>query len=82
VALWRVRPNALGLVKAYFISLVCLAVLAVIRGLSAPQSTQISYEAPSENYVAEGVAQIIAVVIWWFYFKKSKRVKATFGRNL
>jgi hypothetical protein len=84
VALWRVRPNALGLVKAYFISLVCWAVLEVISGLSAQQSAQISYI----NYevagreVAGGVAQIITVVIWWFYFKKSKRVKATFGRNL
>jgi hypothetical protein len=84
VALWRVRPNALGLVKAYFISLVCWAGLLVIVGLTAQQSTETSYEAmpAATQAVAEGGVEIIAVVIWWFYFKKSKRVKATFGRNL
>lgn len=84
VALWRGRPNALGLAKAYLISLVCWDVLLVIVALSAQQSTEVSYQAMpvAAQAVAEGVVEIIAVVFWWFYFKKSKRVKATFGRNL
>jgi hypothetical protein len=38
---------------------------------------QLLYHQTGEQYFT-----IIGVVLWWLYFKKSKRVKATFGRNL
>lgn len=76
LSLWRVRPHALRWVRAYLIAGPCLSMIAVyaLQG----QATYTTYE-PTSNPV---VAAVIFVVTWWQYFRKSKRVKATFGRNL
>ncbi|MGO9318397.1 MAG: DUF2569 family protein [Terracidiphilus sp.] len=80
VSLWRVRSNALGLLRAYFIVLGCTALLI----LKSPWPLHITDES-AESAKADTAAMIqilIWVAIWFWYFTKSKRVKATFGRNL
>ena len=64
--LWTVRPNAVKLAKIYLIILFIIGILAIIGSKS------------SEEY---GVSfrTILASIIWFSYFYKSKRVKATYG---
>jgi hypothetical protein len=77
---WRARPNALKLIKFYFIvtlAVVCLMILRLSTNIK-----EIVQQSPSENPVATGLQTLMAVAIWWSYFAQSKRVKATFGSNL
>jgi hypothetical protein len=68
---WRVQTNALAVVKTYFIVMVGLASVVFLLSVSGAY------------YNLAGPARtLISVAIWWAYFKKSKRVKATFGANL
>jgi len=77
---WRARPNALKLIKVYFI--VWLAVdCSMILRLST-NIKEIVQQSPSKNPVATGLQTLIAIAIWWSYFAQSKRVKATFGSSL
>jgi hypothetical protein len=39
-------------------------------------------QAPSDGSITIGVRAIMQVAIWWLYFKYSKRVRETFGRNI
>ena len=71
-SLWRIRPQALKLVKIYFIVTLGLALLALVGSIAGNQ----------QKDLVRAIDGLIAVAIWWSYFKKSKRVKATLGRNL
>ena len=89
LSVWRVRHDAFRWVRAYLITSICLVVVAYL--ISLGQASDISYD-PTAPTIAEHIATrinmsqtigyVTAPVIWWQYFKKSKRVNATFGRNL
>ena len=89
LSVWRVRHDAFRWVRAYLITAICLGVVAYV--ISLGQASDISYD-PTAPAIAEHIAtrinlsqtigSVIAAGIWWQYFKKSKRVNATFGRNL
>ena len=77
---WRARPNALKLIKVYFIVTLAVPCLMILR--VSTNIKEIVQQSPSENPVATGLQTLIAVAIWWSYFAQSKRVRATFGSNL
>jgi hypothetical protein len=80
LATWRARPNALRLIKVYFILTLVLPCLVILR--LSTNIKEIVQQSPSENPVANGLKLLITVAIWWSYFAQSKRVKATFGSSL
>ena len=75
LSLWRVRPHALRWVRVYLVVGSCLMMIAGVQRQATYEPTSSSYENP----VAGAVGYAIT---WWLYFRNSKRVKATFGRNL
>jgi hypothetical protein len=79
--IWGVRSSALKLVKAYFIVMLAVAALSIL-GSFRTSLREIQQQSPSQNPIMVGGRIFIAVAIWWTYFKKSKRVRATFGMNL
>lgn len=76
VALRRLQPRALPLVKVYLMVCVVLGCLELVGYFAGLYKPAFFLETPS--HTAGGV---IGAIIWWFYFKKSKRVRAAFGRN-
>ena len=76
ISLWAGRKNALRLVKIYFIVLLCLAALALLGSSSTTTDPSHLEGTPA------AVRTLSTVVIWGLYFKKSKRVRNTFGHNL
>jgi hypothetical protein len=82
IALWRVATNALRLVKVYFVVVLIVATLAIASGILTAPATRVSQTPSQDNFLTVGFRALISVVIWWSYFKKSKRVKATYGANL
>lgn len=81
VSVWRVRPGALALVKALFIVLTCVAALIIVGG-AAMLSEGASRAGNLSETLLPGARMLFSIAIWLAYFKKSKRVLATFGRNL
>lgn len=84
INVWTVKPLALLLVNIYF-----LVELAICAGTSLivlhawmlyPHSARIN------NLLGKQTEQALLIVtsvgIWWWYFKVSRRVRATFGSNL
>jgi len=82
IVLWRVATNALRVVKVYFVAGLVMATLAIVGGILTAQATLASNTPSQDNFLAVGIRMLIGVAIWWSYFKKSKRVKATYGANL
>ena len=78
LSLWRVRTHALRWVRVYLVIGSCLMMIA---GLER-QATYITHEPTSSIYMNPVAGAVVYAVTWWQYFRKSKRVKATFGRNL
>jgi hypothetical protein len=74
IFLWNVRPVAFTLLWIYFGLVALLAVLGIIGFALA--------ELQRPNDLTMPVRSLIYVAIWASYFHTSKRVKATFGRNL
>jgi hypothetical protein len=73
---WRVAPDALTWVKAYFISVTAWEVLRI---------TYVVITNPHRGFdfqMAFRVRTLVWVAIWSAYFCKSERVRATFGRDL
>lgn len=77
---WRARPDALKLIKVYFIVTLALACLMILR--VSTNIKEIVQQSPSENPVKTGLLTLMSVAVWWSYFAQSKRVKTTFGSNL
>ena len=81
VFLWARRPHALSLLRAYFIVVLATAVLGslglVLTGLRRGWASM---------FLSAGftpVAQLLAyTMIWFAYFRKSRRVRNTYGRNI
>lgn len=81
IALWRVRPGALTAVKWFFLVL-GLAILALYPVVFALQLEPTVMAGAITGQTIDAVRAGIFILIWWLYFKKSKRVLATYGRNL
>jgi zinc-ribbon domain len=69
VNVWNVSPRALRFVKVLLIIHFCLGALIIIGNLGTPAAND-----------PAGSRMLISSIVWFSYFKKSKRVKATFGR--
>jgi hypothetical protein len=87
ITAWRVRRNALRVVKAYFLvqlALAALGLLVVVVGANTGAYPG-GLEKKTEMVTVEAFNSLrpaIFVWIWWSYFKRSKRVRATYGANL
>lgn len=81
LSVWRVRRQAFRWVRAYLITVVCLGIVTYILSLGQASDTVAELIATRLNS-SQTIGSVIAAVMWWQYFKKSKRVNATFGRNL
>jgi len=83
ICVWRVRPNALKLVKAYLISNIVLAVLTGMVALIQTGTPHTGRDTGAGfGVMGAALRLLVFVIIWWSYFERSKRVAATFGRNL
>ena len=89
LSVWRVRRHAFRWVRAYLIVTICLGVVTYV--LSLGQANDFAYDPTSATIpeitatrmsTSQTIGSVIAAVIWWQYFKKSKRVNVTFGSNL
>jgi hypothetical protein len=74
IALTRVRPNAMRLVKIFFIVMLALGILSVLGSFAS--------DSGDKDALVAGLGTIGSAAIWWSYFRKSKRVRDTFGSNL
>jgi hypothetical protein len=79
VNVWKVSPRALRLIRILLLIQFCLGALLVLAQIFDASSAASSHSATSDP---TGTRMLIGSVIWLWYFKKSKRVKATFGRNI
>jgi hypothetical protein len=77
--LWKVRPDALKVLKGYFIFLFALACIGILGSFAVSFTTDTLTAIES---LATQAARLVSVAIWALYFKKSRRVRNTFGRNL
>jgi hypothetical protein len=79
VNLWRIKPRGLRLTK------VLLAIQFWLGGVLfiAQIGTAATGSSVEDTHSDAGAFRmIVGSTIWWFYFKKSKRVRATFGRTI
>jgi Protein of unknown function (DUF2569)/zinc-ribbon domain len=73
--LWNVHPRAFVLLWIYFGMTALIIVLTIVNLATAEEGAT----AHDSVLVFRGIIYFIA---WFLYFKRSERVKATFGRNL
>ena len=73
--LWNVHPRAFVLLWIYFGMTALIIVLAVVNIATAESVTAV-------HDVVLVFRSVIYCLAWFLYFKRSERVKATFGRNL
>ena len=81
ISLWRIKPKSLDLVKLCFacqLGLAALLLITVVESKRRLMEPDLSFNPSLEG----GVRTVAYVIIWWAYFKKSKRVRATYGSNL
>ena len=76
VSVWLVSPHALTLVKAYFIGIAAWEILQIVNVLIVYPHRGL------DMTMVLRIRTLIWITIWGMYFLKSKRVRATFGRNL
>ena len=72
---WNVHPRVFMLLWIYFGVTAGLIVLGIVGVLLAD-------EAQDPKEITQLVRGLATITIWFFYFKRSDRVQATFGRNL
>lgn len=75
VCLWKVSPRALKLTKILLIIQFCIGALLLVVQLVV-ESSNATHRDPS------AARTLVGSVMWFWYFKKSKRVRATFGSNI
>lgn len=81
IHLWAVKPGAVAKARAYLLTMGAYAVFLAVYNFyilkpSNPTPEQIGTTAGSF------VRILVFVAVWWAYFKRSKRVKATYGEAL
>jgi hypothetical protein len=74
VLVWSVRPEAFKWLKVYFITVLTVAILATIGML-------VTGDDGGSGGTTVVMRYVFHVAVWWPYFKRSKRVRATFGSN-
>ncbi|MBZ5668701.1 MAG: DUF2569 domain-containing protein [Acidobacteriia bacterium] len=80
MALWTIRPNAVRTAKSFLIVGFAFRAITELACLSLGTSDLFWVPAPTvESTVGDEVRNAISFVIWFTYFKESKRVKATYG---
>jgi TPR repeat protein len=84
LSVWRVRRHAFRWVRAYLIMIFCLGIATYVLSLGQVSDISVTIAELIATRInrSQTVGSVIAAVMWWQYFKKSKRVNATFGRNL
>jgi len=75
VNLWRISTRALRLTKVLLAIQFWIGTFLFVIQIAASASGD-----TTSSSDAGGFRMLVGSIIWWFYFKKSKRVKATFGR--
>jgi hypothetical protein len=81
IMLWAVKPRAVKKAKAYLLMYGAYAVYLAVYNFyilkpSDPSAAQIGATAGAFIRI------LVYVGLWWAYFKRSKRVKATYGEAL
>jgi hypothetical protein len=77
----KYSPKALTHLRIYFVICIVLGLINIaFASLNSSEASRASYAGGS--VLAIGFRDIIAAVIWALYFRISKRVFNTFGRNL
>jgi len=77
ILIWNVRQVAFTLLWIYFGLVVVISILGIIGSTALADEGQGNALA-----LMYSIRSLIYAVIWFFYFRKSQRVRATFGRNL
>jgi hypothetical protein len=79
VSLWKAKPQALRLTKILLIIQFCLGALLFIGELiSSTEDSSTSNTASDPS----GLRMLVFALIWFLYFKKSKRVRIVYGRAI
>lgn len=79
ILLWTRHRHALRIVKAFLIGRLCAFVAIEIITLFLMQHLGSKvFEAGVTGAIGASIREAIYFLIWWFYFKKSKRVANTF----
>jgi len=76
VSVWRVSPDAIPLLRAYFATIVIWEALRISTVVIVMHNSSFDL---SMNY---RVRTLVWSIVWAAYFHRSQRVRATFGRNL
>ncbi len=82
VYIWRVHWRALGMLRIYLLSVFCLAGLNILGAVAmirvAPGGLSLANSVP----LLDAVRSLLIPILWWQYFRRSRRVLATFGVNM
>ena len=76
---WRLKPNAVRLLRPYFTALLIFSIALVVLS-SGPKVS--GREEFLKALPRAAFATVIYIAIWTTYFRKSKRVANTFGEHI
>jgi len=79
--LWSIKPKSLRWVEIYFVVRLALAAVTLMGAIISKRPA-LGRDFSLNPSLESGITNVYGTIIWWAYFKKSKRVKATYGRNL
>jgi hypothetical protein len=80
VSLWRVAPNAVLSAKRYLLVLFHYSFFSIFL----PRLVGLSEKTLTEIYKVNPILNLLVMLeafMWYFYLRKSKRVKATYGES-
>jgi hypothetical protein len=82
INLWSQSPDALKLLRIYFVVALVFGVLRLVSFvvLSFTEKTEGFYAAFAESTTS--LVSLVVLGLWFAYFHYSKRVKSTYGSNL
>lgn len=79
IKLWGVKPRALGLLKVYLLVRIgSFAVLALAISLMAYPLGHVMASHIKMAAIGMMLREAMLFLLWWFYFKKSRRVQLTY----
>jgi hypothetical protein len=81
VCLWRIAPKSLEWLEVFLVARLAMAGLSFVSAIYS-KLPPLGHDFSINPYLQSGVTNLYGVIIWWAYFKKSKRVLTTYGRNL
>lgn len=81
ITVWLLRPNSFKWLRVFFLVQLVLGAMTLASSIPTGQS-EAEYGSPSSSALTSGIRTVLAVSIWWCYFKKSERVRVNFGANL